>query len=126
MTAPAVRGLKPIKTAIGIVGPLLLGQKQGKAIAVRQGRPAGSEIVSGCGLGASVQHDDKRGIVRKGRRAIVEHPQISGILSELEDLPQARAAMPWTFGAATLQHAKKFMPHTAAAAAAECLSQIDH
>jgi hypothetical protein len=67
LIAPAMSGLKPIKTAIGIVGPLLLGQKQGKTTAVREGRPSGPKIVTGCGLGTSVQHDDKCGIVRKGR-----------------------------------------------------------
>ena len=66
LIAPAVLGLKPIETAIGIVGALLLRQKQGKSVTVRKRRPAGPEIVSSCRLSASMQHDNKCGIVRKG------------------------------------------------------------
>ena len=124
LVAPAVLGLKPVKTTIGIVGPLLLGQKQGKTVSVRESRPSGPKIVSSCGLGASVQHDDKCGIVRKRRRSIAEHPQIAGVRSEIEHLAQTRAAVACTSGAAALQRSKKFVPPTAAAA--ECLSQIDH
>jgi hypothetical protein len=124
LIAMAVPGLKPIETTIGIVGPLLLGQKQGKTVSVRESRPSGPEIVSSCRLGAPVQHDDKGGIVRKGRRSIDEHPQIAGVRSEIEDRAQTSAGVACTSGAAALQQSKKFVPPTAAAA--ECLSQIDH
>jgi hypothetical protein len=126
LIALAVFGLKPIKTAIGIVGPLLLGQKQGKTVAVREGRPSGPEIVSCCGLGASVQNDDKCGIVRKSGRSIAEHPQIAGVRSEIEYFAQSRAAMAPTSGAAALQRSQELLPPTPAAGEAECLSQIDH
>ena len=126
MIAPAVLGLKPIKTTIGIVGPLLLWQKQRKTVAVREGRPSGAKIVSCCGLGASVQHDDKCGIVRKGRRSIDEHSQIAGVRSETEDLPQTCAALAGTSGTTALQRSKELLPPTPAAAEAECLTQIYH
>jgi len=71
--------LKPIKTTVGIVGLLLVRQKQRKTVAVRKGRPSGAKIVSCRGLRASVQHDDKCGIVRKGRRSVAEHSQIAEV-----------------------------------------------
>ena len=80
-------GLKLIKTAVGIVGPPLLRQKQRKTVAVRKRRPSGPKIVPRRGLGASVQHDDKCGIVRKSRRSIDEHSQVAGVRSESEDFP---------------------------------------
>jgi hypothetical protein len=119
-------GLKPIKTAIGIVGPLLLGQKQGKTVSVREGRPPCPEIVSRCGLSAPVQDDDKCGIVREGRRSIAEHSQMSRVGSEIEDLPQTCTALTRISGTHAIQRSKDLLPPTPTAAEAECLSQIDH
>ena len=61
--SPAVLGLEPIKAAVGIVGPLLLRQKQRKPVAVRKRRPSDPKIITCCGLGASVQHNNKCWIV---------------------------------------------------------------
>ena len=80
--ALAVRGLKPIKAAIWIVGPLLLRKKQHKTVTVRERRPSGAKVVPCRGLGASVQHDDERGIVGKARRSIDEHSQITWVRSK--------------------------------------------
>jgi hypothetical protein len=118
--------LKPIKTTVGIVGLLLVRQKQRKTVAVRKGRPSGAKIVSCRGLRASVQHDDKCGIVRKGRRSVAEHSQIAGVRSETEDLPQTRTALAFTSGTTAIQRAKELLPPTPAAAEAECMSQIYH
>jgi hypothetical protein len=104
----------------------LFRQKQGKSVAVREGRPSGPKIVSRCGLGASVQHDDKCWIVRKGRRSIDEHSQIAGVRSETEHLPQTCAALVFTSGTTALKRAKELAPPTPVAAESECLSQIYH
>jgi hypothetical protein len=42
LIAPAVLGQEPIEAAVGIVGALLLWQKQGESISIRQRRPTGS------------------------------------------------------------------------------------
>ena len=117
-----VRGLKPIKAAIWIVGPLLFGKKQHKTVTVRERRPSGAKVVPRRGLGASVQHDDERGIVGKARRSIDEHSQITWVRSEAEVFPQARGGA----GMMTFQRLKQFSPTGPAAAEAERLSQIFH
>jgi hypothetical protein len=73
-----------------------------------------------------VQHDDKRWIVRKGRRPIDEHSQIAGIRSETEHLPQTCAALAGASGTTALQRPKELLPPTPVAGEAECLTQIYH
>jgi hypothetical protein len=124
--ALAVRGLKPIKAAIWIVGPLLLRKKQHKTVTVRERRPSGAKVVPCRGLGASVQHDDERGIVGKARRSIDEHSQITWVRSEAEVFPQARGGVACGAGMMTFQRLKQFSPSGPAAAEAERLSQIFH
>jgi hypothetical protein len=120
--ALAVRGQKPIKATIRIVGSLLLGEKQDKTVTVRERRPSGAEIVARCGLGASVQHDDERGIVRELWRPIHEHPQIARVRSEPDSFPQAAVAS----GTMALQRFNEFPPSSPAATETEGPSQIYH
>jgi hypothetical protein len=122
----AVRGLKPIKTTIWIVGPLLFRKKQNKTVTVRECRPSGAKVIPYRGLGASVQHDDECGIIRKTRRSINEHSQIAWVRSEAEVLPQARADLACSAGMMAFQRLKQFPPSGPAAAEAERLSQIFH
>jgi hypothetical protein len=122
--ALAVRGQKPIEATIWIVGSLLLGKKQNETVTVRKRRPSGAKIVPRCGLGASVQHDNERGIVREIRRPMHEHPQIAWVGSEPEVFPQA--AVDRSSGTMTLQRFNEFPPSSPAAAEAECPSQIYH
>ena len=126
MVALAVLGLEPIKAAVGIVGPLLLRQKQRKTIAVRKRRPSGSKIISCCGLGASVQHDNKCRIVCKGCRSILAHAEIAGIRSETNYFLQTCSAMACTSGTAAIQRPKDLLPPTAAIAEGVRLAQIYH
>jgi hypothetical protein len=121
-----VRGLKPIEAAVWIVGPLLLRKKQHKTVTVRERRPSGAKIVPCRGLGASVQHDDERGVVGKARRSIDEHAQIARVRSEAEVFAQARGAVACGVGMMTFQRLKQFPPSGPAAAETERLSQIFH
>jgi hypothetical protein len=121
-----VRGLKPIKAAIWIVGPLLLRKKQNKPVTVCERRPSDAKVIPCRGLRASVQHDDERGIFRKTRRSINEHSQIARVRSEAEVFAQARGAVACGVGMMTFQRLKQFPPSGPAAAEAERLSQIFH
>ena len=116
LISSVVLGPKPIKTAVGIVGQLLLWQQERKPITVREGRPPGPNIVSRRSLSASVQNDDKCGIVRNRRRSIAEHTQIAGVRSESENLPQAGAAVGRNTG--MMQHSKELLPPSPTAAEA--------
>ena len=117
-----MRGLKPIETKIWIVGPLLLRKKQHKAVTVRERRPSGAKVVPCRGLGASVQHDDERGIVGKARRSIDEHSQIARVRSEPDGFPQRAGNRTCMSGAIALQRPNQFPP-SSPTAEAECPSQ---
>ena len=75
-----ISGLKPVEAAVWIVGPLLLGQQQSKAVSIRERRPSRPEIISGRGLRTSVQHDDQRWVGRKFEREMAKHPQVAGVI----------------------------------------------
>jgi hypothetical protein len=91
--ALTILSLKPIKAAVGIIGSLLLGQEQRKTVALRERRPSCTYIVSCCGLGAAVQHDDQRRTFRKGRRSISKHSQVARVGSKVMDFLQMRGRM---------------------------------
>ena len=55
-----IAGLEPVETPVGIVAALLFGEQQGKAVALRQLRPARPMIISRRRLQAAVQHDHQR------------------------------------------------------------------
>ena len=86
LAALAVTALKPVEAASRVVGALLLGEEQAEPEAVRQGRPAGAQIVLSCGLEAAVEHHDQ------GRRAwqwighIGVHAQAAGVGAKLDNL----------------------------------------
>ena len=57
-----VARLKPIETAVRVIGALLLGQQQSDAEPIRQRRPSRAKIIAGRALGASVQNDNEGAI----------------------------------------------------------------
>ena len=61
MIARDVFRIEPVEAALRVVRSLLLRHQQGKAVTLRQRRPAGAEIVTSGGLAAAMQNDDQRG-----------------------------------------------------------------
>jgi len=81
-------GYEPIEASIGVVGTLLLWQEQRETIAIREGRPARSNIVPSCRLSAPMQNHDQGGILFKGVRSVGEHAQTARVRSKAEHFLQ--------------------------------------
>ncbi len=77
--------IEPVEAGVGVVGALLFGHQQRKAIALGERRPAGAEVVSGRGLAAAVQDDDERARTRQLLRHIGEHFERAGIGAKFAD-----------------------------------------
>ena len=54
--------LKPIETAVRVIGALLFRQQQNEAEPIRQRRPSRAKIIAGGALCASVQNDNEGAI----------------------------------------------------------------
>jgi hypothetical protein len=85
-----VAGEEPVEALVGIVGWLLLRHQEHESITVREGRPAGTEVIDRCVLGAAMQNDHQRSL--RLRRDIFEHAQPAGIRSEAVHLGEAARA----------------------------------
>src|SRR5258708_1180998 len=80
--ARGVFRIEPVEAPLGIVRRLLLGHQQCKTVALRQGGPAGAQIVAGGGLAASVQNDHKGGLILEVARRKRKHPETARIEPE--------------------------------------------
>ncbi|MGY4484329.1 hypothetical protein ACVWWR_003520 [Bradyrhizobium sp. LM3.2] len=89
--AAIARGIlrtEPVEAGVAVVGALLLGHQQCKAVVLGERRPAGTEVVACRRLAAAVQHDDERARLLQLRRHEREHAQIAGIVAEARHLLQ--------------------------------------
>lgn len=104
--APAalgVLGLKPVEAAVRIVGSLLLGHQQSKAIAIRQCRPSGAVIVTRGRLTAAMQHNDQCRMVHRRPGHMAEHSQFARIGAEALGLFEADVSASQVRGAGAPQ-----------------------
>ena len=72
-------GLNQLKQVLALFDACCSRHQQRKAVALRQRRPAGAEIVAGRGLAAAMQHDDQRRRALKVFRYEREHPNAPGL-----------------------------------------------
>jgi hypothetical protein len=83
-----VAGLKPIETAVRVIGALLLRQQQNEAEPISERRPSCPEIITSRTLCASVQNDDEAALFRDLRRQVDEHAQVARVGPEIPDFPE--------------------------------------
>ena len=83
LAAGNVAGQEPVEADVRVVGALLLGQEQGKAVALGERRPAGAVLIAVGRLRAAVQDDDERSAFRAALRHVGEHAQGARIGAEI-------------------------------------------
>jgi hypothetical protein len=81
-------GQEPGEAVLRVIGRLLFGKEDHKAVTIGKLAPAGPVGVSAGGLRAAVKGDDEAWLRAQGGRHVHEHAQIAGIAAERCDLAQ--------------------------------------
>jgi hypothetical protein len=73
---------EPVEAKVGIVGPLLFGKEESKAMLIRGARPIGTSVVAAGSLSAAMKNDNQGSATPKVRRNIASGKQVARVRSK--------------------------------------------